>query len=98
MGGIIFGLLPVGLRTVAGPEVQWIVYGIFIVLVVFFLPRGIVPALHDWWQRRTGGQVRYARPAAAPALAARTSAGPVAAAPFANARDSKNPGNAITRK
>lgn len=96
VGGIIFGLLPVGLRTVAGPEVQWIVYGIFIVLVVFFLPRGIVPAVHDWWQRRTGKQARYVAPA--PFLATRASAAHVGTDAFAKARDSKNSGNAVSRK
>jgi branched-chain amino acid transport system permease protein len=27
------------------PEAQWIAYGVLMVLVVYFLPRGIVPAL-----------------------------------------------------
>jgi branched-chain amino acid transport system permease protein len=27
------------------PEVQWIIYGVLMVLVVFFLPQGIVPAI-----------------------------------------------------
>jgi branched-chain amino acid transport system permease protein len=43
---VIFGLLPEGLRALAiGPETQWIVYGVLMVLVVYFLPQGIVPAL-----------------------------------------------------
>jgi len=46
VGGMIFGLLPEGLRALAiGPETQWIVYGVLMVLVVYFLPQGIVPAL-----------------------------------------------------
>jgi branched-chain amino acid transport system permease protein len=44
VGGLIFGLLPQALRGTAPPEVQWIIYGIGIILIVFFLPRGIVPA------------------------------------------------------
>ena len=41
VGGLIFGLLPEMLRAVAiQPEAQWIVYGVLMVLVVFFLPRG----------------------------------------------------------
>src|SRR6202011_1728874 len=44
VGGLIFGLLPQALRGTAPPEVQWIIYGVGIVLIVFFLPRGIVPA------------------------------------------------------
>ena len=46
VGGLIFGLLPEGLRAFAfKPEMQWIVYGVLMVLVVYFLPAGIVPAL-----------------------------------------------------
>ena len=68
VGGVIFGVLPVGLRAVAAPEVQWVVYGIAMVLIVFFLPRGIVPAVCDFWHRRTGGAARHKRatPAAVP--------------------------------
>ncbi len=53
VGGIIFGLLPEVLRAAAiPPEAQWIAYGMLMVMVVFFLPQGIVPALRHWWQRR----------------------------------------------
>jgi branched-chain amino acid transport system permease protein len=46
VGGLIFGLLPEGLRAFAfKPEMQWIAYGVLMVLVVYFLPAGIVPAL-----------------------------------------------------
>ena len=46
VGGLIFGLLPEGLRALAiRPEAQWIAYGVLMVLVVYFLPQGIVPAL-----------------------------------------------------
>ncbi|HSW19704.1 MAG TPA: branched-chain amino acid ABC transporter permease [Ramlibacter sp.] len=65
VGGVIFGALPVGLRAVAAPEAQWIVYGIAMVLVVFFLPRGIVPAVSDWWHRKTGSPPRHVRKPAA---------------------------------
>lgn len=55
VGGLIFGLLPETLRAFAiPPEVQWIVYGVLMVLVVYFLPAGIVPAAQQWWQRRQG--------------------------------------------
>ena len=41
VGGLIFGLLPETLRAVAiQPEVQWIVYGVLMVLVLYFLPAG----------------------------------------------------------
>ena len=46
VGGLIFGLMPEGLRVLAiRPETQWIVYGVLMVLIVYFLPQGIVPAL-----------------------------------------------------
>jgi branched-chain amino acid transport system permease protein len=52
VGGLIFGLLPEILRAAEiGPEVQWVIYGIMMILVVYFLPEGIVPALRNWWQR-----------------------------------------------
>lgn len=63
VGGVIFGVLPVGLRAVAAPEVQWVVYGIAMILIVFFLPRGIVPAACDLWHRYTGGAARHTRAA-----------------------------------
>jgi branched-chain amino acid transport system permease protein len=53
VGGLLFGLLPEILRALAiPPEVQWVVYGVLMILVVYFLPEGIVPALRNWWQRR----------------------------------------------
>ncbi|MBZ9772413.1 branched-chain amino acid ABC transporter permease [Mesorhizobium sp. CO1-1-8] len=45
VGGMIFGLVPPLLREVTGPELQWILYGAFMILVVMFLPEGIVPAV-----------------------------------------------------
>ena len=51
VGGLIFGLLPEGLRAFAiKPEIQWILYGVLMLAVVYFLPAGIVPAL----KRRLG--------------------------------------------
>ncbi|MCC7485652.1 MAG: branched-chain amino acid ABC transporter permease [Burkholderiales bacterium] len=53
VGGLIFGLLPEALRAAAiQPEVQWIVYGVLMVLVLYFLPAGIVPAARQWRERR----------------------------------------------
>jgi branched-chain amino acid transport system permease protein len=52
VGGVIFGLLPEVLRAASlAPEVQWIVYGVMMILVVFFLPAGIVPAVRSAWRR-----------------------------------------------
>jgi branched-chain amino acid transport system permease protein len=67
VGGLIFGLLPETLRSLQiGPEIQWIVYGVLMVLVVYFLPAGIVPALSGWGRGLSGrianGQRRLARP------------------------------------
>jgi branched-chain amino acid transport system permease protein len=45
VGGLIFGFLPVILRPVAAPAVQWIIYGGLMIVIVFVLPQGIVPAL-----------------------------------------------------
>ncbi len=52
VGGLIFGLLPEILRAFEiAPELQWIFYGVLMVLVLYFLPGGIVPAVHMWWQQ-----------------------------------------------
>ena len=42
---LVFGALPEVLREFASPEAQWILYGIAMIAIVFFLPQGIVPAL-----------------------------------------------------
>jgi branched-chain amino acid transport system permease protein len=63
VGGLIFGLLPEVLRGLQiQPEVQWVVYGVLMILVVYFLPDGIVPAVRGWWQRR--GEAPAAPPTA----------------------------------
>lgn len=55
VGGLIFGLLPEVLRAAAiKPEAQWMIYGVLMILVVYFLPDGIVPAVRRWWQGRAG--------------------------------------------
>jgi branched-chain amino acid transport system permease protein len=63
VGGIIFGLLPETLRSLEiGPEVQWVIYGVLMVLVVYFLPEGIVPALRRLWERRNAEPVAEPQP------------------------------------
>lgn len=52
LGGLIFGMLPVALRPVMAPEAQWIVYGLTLILILFVMPRGIVPGLAALWERR----------------------------------------------
>lgn len=55
VGGLLFGILPEFLREVARPEVQWMIYGVAMIIIVFFLPQGIVPAVGAWLRdRRTG--------------------------------------------
>lgn len=54
VGGLIFGLAPVVLRSYVGPELQWILYGLLMILIVFVLPDGIVPAVERWFGRSTG--------------------------------------------
>ena len=66
VGGVIFGFLPEGLRALAiPPEVQWIVYGVLMVLVVYFLPRGIVPAVSYWWAARNTTEIAASPPVTA---------------------------------
>jgi len=48
VGGIIFGFLPVIVRSYVAPAVQWILYGGLMILIVFLLPQGIVPAIERW--------------------------------------------------
>lgn len=53
VGGVLFGFLPEGLRAMEiKPEVQWITYGILMVLVVYILPQGIVPAIERFMADR----------------------------------------------
>lgn len=47
VGGLLFGILPDFLRDMAAPEVQWIIYGAVMIVIVFFLPQGIVPAVNN---------------------------------------------------
>src|SRR5204863_2915952 len=42
VGGLIFGILPVILREYLAPQMQWIIYGAFMIVIVFVLPQGIV--------------------------------------------------------
>ena len=59
VGGMIFGLLPVFLRPIMAPEAQWIAYGGVLIVILFVLPRGIVPSLA---QRFANGRAGPKRP------------------------------------
>jgi len=53
VGGIIFGFVPEFLRAWAiRPEAQWMIYGVLMILVVYFLPQGIVPAIQNYISNR----------------------------------------------
>jgi len=58
VGGLIFGLLPEGLRALGiAPEIQWVSYGVLMILIVNFLPAGIVPAVAGVWRGRAAAAV-----------------------------------------
>jgi branched-chain amino acid transport system permease protein len=53
VGGAVFGMLPELLRSFAiAPELQWVLFGALMILVVFLLSEGIVPAVRSWRARR----------------------------------------------
>ena len=47
VGAVIFTVLPEALRALASWQWQMLLYGIVLIAVLFFLPRGIVPALQE---------------------------------------------------
>jgi branched-chain amino acid transport system permease protein len=51
VGGLLFGLLPEVLRGMLAPEVQWMLYGILMIVVLIFMPKGIVPSLGNVFKR-----------------------------------------------
>jgi branched-chain amino acid transport system permease protein len=67
VGGAIFGAIPVIVRSFAAPEVQWILYGAFMIAIIFVLPQGIVPALERWFARGASKPQRIASQPAASA-------------------------------
>ena len=52
VGAVIFTALPEALRELTSYQWQMLVYGVLLVLVLFFLPQGIVPSLRAMAQRR----------------------------------------------
>lgn len=63
VGGLLFGLLPELLRGTLKPEVQWMLYGALMVVILVFMPRGIVPALSALFRKRP--EAKPAAPSAA---------------------------------
>ena len=52
VGAVIFTALPEALRALTSWQWQMLLYGILLVLVLFFMPQGIVPALRTIGRRR----------------------------------------------
>jgi len=48
VGSLVFTALPEALREAVAWQWQMLAYGVLLVLLVFFLPRGIVPTLGAW--------------------------------------------------
>jgi branched-chain amino acid transport system permease protein len=51
VGAVIFTVLPEALRAATSWQWQMLAYGALLIAVLFFLPRGIVPALQARWRR-----------------------------------------------
>ena len=66
VGAVLFTILPEALRAVTSYQWQMLAYGVLLILTIFFLPKGIVPAVTAWWARRA----RRAARAPVPRLAA----------------------------
>ncbi len=47
LGAVIFTVLPEALRALASWQWQMLLYGLLLIAALFFMPRGIVPALAD---------------------------------------------------
>ena len=48
IGALLFTVLPEALREAMAWQWQMLAYGVLLVLLVYFLPRGIVPAVRAW--------------------------------------------------
>jgi branched-chain amino acid transport system permease protein len=51
VGAVIFTVLPEALRALTSWQWQMLLYGVLLIAVLFFMPRGIVPALEQRWKR-----------------------------------------------
>jgi branched-chain amino acid transport system permease protein len=60
VGAVLFTALPEVLRAATSWQWQMLLYGILLVVVLFFLPQGIVPSLRAAWERRVDAPARRA--------------------------------------
>ena len=51
VGAVIFTVLPEALRELTSWQWQMLLYGLLLIGVLFFMPRGIVPSLRTAWSR-----------------------------------------------
>ncbi len=65
VGGLIFGLLPEAMRGLLSPEVQWMIYGVLMIAILVFMPKGLVPALNGYAKRFSSSDKQLAPAAAA---------------------------------
>jgi branched-chain amino acid transport system permease protein len=56
VGAVLFTALPEALREATSWQWQMLLYGILLILTVFFLPKGVVPALTTWLEARQGSR------------------------------------------
>ncbi len=52
VGAVLFTALPEALREATSWQWQMVLYGVLLILIVFFLPKGIVPAFAAWRRGR----------------------------------------------
>jgi branched-chain amino acid transport system permease protein len=52
VGAVLFTVLPEVLRAATSWQWQMLLYGVLLIVVLFFLPQGIVPSLRAAWARR----------------------------------------------
>jgi len=53
---LLFTALPEVLREATSWQWQMLLYGVLLILTVFFLPKGVVPALTTWLEARQGSR------------------------------------------
>jgi branched-chain amino acid transport system permease protein len=62
VGGLLFGLLPEVLRGVVSPEIQWMIYGVLMIAVLVFMPKGVVPSAGNLLHRYSSKSLQEQTP------------------------------------